>query len=269
MLVHVNGIDLAYDDQGAGLPVVLLHGFPFSRRMWRPQVDALPKACRLITPDLRGFGESSGTPSSLDELADDVHGLIEHLGLSSFVLGGFSMGGYVLFRYLATHADRPAALLLLDTRADPDTPDGRARRYAGIERIKRDGPHGFLEDFLNVVLSADSLENRPMVVGEVRRLMAATRPESLIGGLAAIAERPDSVPLLAQVTVPTLIVVGDADKATPPDASEKMQALIPGSELVLISGAGHLTNLEQPAQVNATVLAFLEGLQAAGLRSGG
>lgn len=264
MKVQVNGIDLAYDDQGAGLPVVLLHGFPFSRRMWRPQVDALPKACRLITPDLRGFGDSSGTPSSLEELADDVHGFIEHLGLTTFVLGGFSMGGYVLFRYLAQHGDRPAALLLLDTRADPDTPEGRDRRYAGIERIKREGPKGFLDDFLKVALSAESVDNRPMIVGEVRRMMAATKVESLVGGLQAMAERPDSVPLLSQITVPTLIAVGDVDKATPPPASEAMHTAIPGSEYVVIPGAGHLTNLEQPAQFNAAVLTFLERLQTTG-----
>lgn len=265
MQVHLNGIDLAYDDQGAGLPVVLLHGFPFSRRMWRPQVDALPKACRLITPDLRGFGDATGAPSSLDELADDVHALIEQLGLDTFVLGGFSMGGYVLFRYLAQHPDRPAALLLLDTRAEPDTPEGRERRYAGIERIRREGPKGFLDDFLKLVLSAESLENRPMVVGEVRRMMAATRVESLIGGLQAMAERPDSVPLLSHIAVPTLIAVGEADRATPPEAAEAMHQAIRGSEYVVISGAGHLANLEQPAQINGALLAFLEKLQPAGL----
>ncbi|MGH2349586.1 MAG: alpha/beta fold hydrolase, partial [bacterium] len=183
--------------------------------------------------------------------------LVEHLKLSSFVLGGFSMGGYVVLRYLAAHMDRVSALLLLDTRAEPDTPEGRERRYAGIGRIKKEGPSGFLEDFLKLVLSADSLESRPMIVGEARRMMAATRVESVIGGLTALAERPDSVPLLSQISVPTLIAVGEADKATPPEASEKMHGLIAGSDLVVISGAGHLSNLEQPAQVNAAVTEFL------------
>ncbi|HLE78196.1 MAG TPA: alpha/beta hydrolase [bacterium] len=257
MNVRVNGIDLAYDDRGSGIPLVLLHGFPFSRRMWRPQADVLSQACRLITPDLRGFGESTGTPSSLEELADDVHALVEHLGFPTFVLGGFSMGGYVAFRYVATHPDRLTALLLLDTRADADSPEARQRRYAGIERIQTEGPAGFLEDFLKLVLSADSVENRPMIVGEVRRMMAATPVPSLIGGLKALAERPDSLPLLAQLTVPTLIAVGDADKATPPEASEKMHEQIAGSTLVVVPGAGHLSPLEQPAHVNAAVLEFL------------
>jgi pimeloyl-ACP methyl ester carboxylesterase len=261
MKVRVQGTDLAYDDQGAGTPVVLLHGFPFSRRMWRPQLDALTQACRLITPDLRGFGESTGTPSSLEELAGDVHALADHLALSSFVLGGFSMGGYVVFRYLASHMARVAALVLLDTRAEADTPEGRERRYAGIERIKKEGPDGFVEDFLKLVLSAESLESRPMIVGEARRMMAATRVESIIGGLQAMAERPDSVPLLSEITVPTLIAVGDADKATPAEASEKMHQAIAGSELVVISEAGHLSNLEQPAQVNAALLEFLGKLR--------
>ncbi len=263
MKARVNGIDLAYDERGTGVPVVLLHGFPFSRKMWRPQVEVLSQSCRLITPDLRGFGESTGAPSSVEELADDLHALVESAGLPPFVLGGFSMGGYVAFRYVARHPDRLAGLMLLDTRAEPDSPEGRERRYAGIERIKKEGPTGFLEDFLKLVLAPESLDSRPAVVGEVRRLMAATSTDTLIGGLQAMAQRPDSVPLLGQITMPTLIAVGEADRATPPEASQKMHEMIAGSELVVITDAGHVTNLEQPAQFNAAVLAFLGRLAPA------
>src|SRR5437773_464219 len=125
------GVRLAYEETGTGLPVILLHGFPFSHQMWRPQA-LLARAARLITPDLRGFGESGGTPASLDELADDLHALVEHLRLPAVVFGGFSMGGYVLFRYLARHADRAKAVLLLDTRAGPIPREGGSAATAGF-----------------------------------------------------------------------------------------------------------------------------------------
>jgi len=228
--------------------------------MWRPQVEALAPVCRIITPDLRGFGESDGTPESVDQLADDVHALVEALRLPPFVLGGFSMGGYVAFRYLAAHPDRVRALLLLDTRAEADTPEARQRRFAGIERIQREGPAGFLDDFVQLVVSPATVEHRPDLVAEVRAMMAATRTTSLIGGLRAMAARPDSTPLLGGVRVPTLIVVGEDDQATPVESSRAMAAAIPGAELIVIPAAGHVSNLEQPHAFNQALLRFFKRL---------
>src|SRR5437667_45298 len=199
---------------GFGRAVVLIHGVPFSRRMWEPQTP-LAGAGRLITADLQGFGESGGTPASLDELADDLHALVEHLRLPTAVFGGFSMGGYVLFRYLARHADHAKAVLLLDTRAEADTPEGRQRRYDSIARIERDGPAGYLDDFVKLVVATQTLESQPDLVKTVRDLMESRRTPSLVGGLRAMAQRPDSTPLLSSIRVPTLIVVGEDDKATP------------------------------------------------------
>src|SRR3989449_6688770 len=203
------GVRLAYEETGTGLPVILIHGFPFSRQMWRPQAP-LARTVRLIPPDLRGFGESEGTPSSLDELADDLQALVEHLGLTSAVFGGFSMGGYMLFRYLARHADRAKAVLLLDTRAEADTPEGQQRRYDGIARIEREGPAGYLDDFVKLVVSAKTLESRPDLVTAVRALMESRRTPSLVGGLRAMAQRPDRTPGLSAIRVPPLIGVGRA-----------------------------------------------------------
>jgi len=253
------GVRLAYEETGTGLPVILIHGFPFSRQMWRPQAP-LARTVRLITPDLRGFGESEGTPSSLDELADDLQALVEHLGLASAVFGGFSMGGYVLFRYLARHADRAKAVLLLDTRAEADTPEGQQRRYDGIARIEREGPAGYLDDFVKLVVSMKTLESRPDLVKVGRALMESRRIASLTAGLRAMAQRPDSTPLLSSISVPALIVVGEDDKATPVSSARTMQAAIRGSRLVIIPEAGHLSNLEQPERFTAALLEFLQTL---------
>jgi len=253
------GVRLAYEETGTGLPVILIHGFPFSRQMWRPQAP-LARTVRLITPDLRGSGESEGAPSSLDELADDLQALVEHLGLASAVFGGFSMGGYVLFRYLARHADRAKAVLLLDTRAEADTPEGQQRRYDGIARIEREGPVGYLDDFVKLVVSMKTLESRPDLVKVGRALMESRRIASLTAGLRAMAQRPDSTPLLSSISVPALIVVGEDDKATPVSSARTMQAAIRGSRLVIIPEAGHLSNLEQPERFTAALLEFLQTL---------
>lgn len=261
MRTALRDITLAYDDQGQGVPLILIHGFPFSHRMWQQQVAAISRVCRLITVDLRGFGESTGTPDGLEQMADDVHGLVDHLRLSSFILGGFSMGGYVVFRYLARHTDQLRALLLLDTRAEPDSPDARERRFAGIDRITREGPAGFLDDFVKLLVSPRTVETRPEVVTQVRRMMDGTRVGALTGGLRAMAERPDSTPLLPTVRVPTLVVVGEDDKATPVDSSRTMAATIPHAELVIIPGAGHVSNVEQPDAFNAALVEFLTTLK--------
>jgi len=261
MIATLNGIRLAWEDQGQGMPVVLLHGFPFTRWMWRAQTAALARGHRVITPDFRGFGESGGLPENLELLADDLHALVEHLHLPRFVLGGFSMGGYVAFRYLARHAERLSGLMLLDTRPEGDTEEGRQRRYAGIERIRAEGPAGFLEDFAKLVVSPKTWESRAETVAEVRRLMEDARPDALAAGLRAMAERPDSTALLATVTAPTLVLVGEDDKATPVESSRKMAAAIPGADLVIIPSAGHVSNIEQPDAFNAALTMFLRRIR--------
>ncbi len=261
MIATLNGMRLSWEDQGQGVPVVLLHGFPFSHWMWRPQVSVLARGHRVITPDFRGFGESAGVPESLDQLAADLHALVEHLNLPPYVLGGFSMGGYVAFRYLAQQSGRISGLMLLDTRPEADTDEGKQRRYAGIERIRSEGPQGFLDDFAKLVVSPRTPESRPDVLAEVRRLMDGVRPDALMAGLRAMAERPDSTALLGTLTVPTLVLVGEDDKATPVDSARKMAAAIPGADLVIISGAGHVSNIEQPDAFNAAVQMFLRKIR--------
>ncbi|HEX4841717.1 MAG TPA: alpha/beta fold hydrolase, partial [bacterium] len=166
-----------------------------------------------------------------------------------------------LFRYIARHADRLKALLLLDTRADADTPEGRQRRYDAIARIEKEGPSGYLDDFLKLVVSPKTLQDRPGLIRDLRGQMATARPATLTGALRAMAERPDSTPLLSTIRLPTLIVVGEDDKATPPESARRMHAAIAGSQFVLIPEAGHVSNLEQPEPFNAALASFFPALQ--------
>jgi pimeloyl-ACP methyl ester carboxylesterase len=250
---------LAYDDVGKGRPVVLLHAFPLSRAMWRPQRDALAQTCRLITPDLPGFGDSPPAASpTVEAFADAVAELLTQLRLTEpVVLGGLSMGGYVAFAFVRKYADRLAGLILADTKAEPDDDTAKANRDKLIGFASTNPPSAVLEQMLPKLVAPNAPAE---AVAEVKRIASAQRPAGIIAALQGLRNRPDSMPTLAQVRVPTLIVVGKEDALTPVAQSEKMAAGIAGAKLVVIDGAGHLANLEAPAKFNEAVRGFVQGL---------
>jgi 3-oxoadipate enol-lactonase len=259
MHIEVAGRRLGYEVDGTGPPLVLLHAFPLNRAMWRPQVAALRDRFTVVTPDLRGFGESEAPPGPLtmDDYAADVLAMLDALGYNRAVIGGCSMGGYVLFRVLAAAAGRASALIIADSRAESDTEEGRHRRVATIERIRREGPMGFLEEFAGNLVGPTTKAQRPGVMAAVRQIIGSPDPQGLTAALSAMASRPDSRPLLASISVPTLVVVGEEDTLTPPASSEAMVEALPAGRLVKISGAGHLANLEVPEAFNRAVREFL------------
>jgi pimeloyl-ACP methyl ester carboxylesterase len=251
---------LAYDDVGQGLPVVLLHAFPLSRQMWRPQVEALKSACRLIVPDLPGFGDSPlpGDSPSVEIMADAVAGLLDERGVRErVVLGGLSMGGYVAFAFARKYPNRLLKLLLCDTRAEPDDDTAKANRARTIELASGKGVSAVLEQMLPKLLGSRTLAERPAVVAEVKRIAAAQKPEGVVAALKALRDRPDSRPTLGQLRVPVLFIVGRDDSLTPVEATLSMSKEVPGSLVEVIDDAGHLSNLEQPGAFNDAVLAFL------------
>jgi 3-oxoadipate enol-lactonase len=266
--VTLDGTSLHYLDEGSGQPaVVLLHAFPLCAGMWRPQIDALAPRVRVVAPDLRGFGRSDapGDPAaySVDGWADDVARLLDHLGLDRVVVGGQSMGAYVAFAFLRRHRSRLAGLVLADTRPTADSPEVHDRRVSQQEQITAGGEAGkadVVEGMLQTLLSPATREHRPDVVDTARRLMD-NPPAGFVGALEAMKRRPDSVADLATVDVPTLVLVGDQDVPSPPEVAEAMQQGIPGAELVVVPGAGHLSGLEAPEAFNAALWAFVSGLQ--------
>lgn len=263
---RINGINLAYTDRGSGLPLVFLHAFPLNRSMWEPQVKALATRYRVIAPDLRGHGESDAPlwRYTMDQFADDVVGLLDHLSLPRAVLIGLSMGGYILFAFQRKYAERVQALVLADTRAQADTEEGRLNRFALAQVAYREGAGAVAEAMLPRLLSAASLQGRPDLVAQVRAIITSNQVSGIAGDLMAMAERPDSVPILKQTACPTLVIVGEADQATPPADARLMADAIPGASLGIILGAGHLANLEQPEAFNRAVISFLEKVKQAG-----
>jgi len=259
MKIQVNGVTVGYQMEGQGPPLVLIHGFPLNRGMWRPQIEALRDGFTLIAPDLRGFGESMGPMDNMtmDIYARDVLALLDAFGIERVVLAGLSMGGYVAFRMVAQVAERIRSLIIADSRAGPDSEEARQGRYAAIKRIQSEGPDGFLEEFTARLVGPTTKAQRPGVLESVQQIVGRPPVPSLTAALGALAARPDSRPLLASITAPTLVVVGEEDAVMPPDAAREIASGVPASRLVTIPQAGHLSNLEAPEAFNRALREFL------------
>lgn len=258
------GTRLHYVDAGSGgPPVVLLHAFPLHSAMWEPQVAALSDRFRVVAPDLPGFGASDGPGDpaaySMERYAGAVAALLDRLEIGRAIVGGLSMGGYVALSFLRRHRSRLAGLVLADTRADVDTAEIRERRTRQQRLVAEEGTAALVDTMLEALLSEDTRKERPEVVETARRLMD-NPPDGVIGALDAMKRRSDASAHLAGIDVPTLVVVGEHDGPSPPSVAEEVHAQIPRSRLVVIPGAGHLSNLEAPEAFNRALLGFLDDL---------
>ena len=263
MKARINDIDLAYSDEGQGPPVVFLHAFPLNRTMWAPQVADLSDRYRVVTIDLRGHGESDAPMwrYTLDQFADDVHGLLAHLGIARATFVGLSMGGYILFALYRTHPELFHALVLADTRATADTPDAKAARFSMAQIAYRRGASVIADLMLPKLLSPAACEHRTDLQDHLRGIITGNQVPGIVGDLMAMEERPDATPLLSTISVPTLVLAGEEDLASPPVEVEGMANLIPGSTFVRIPQAGHLSNMENPGAFNAALLSFLTSVE--------
>jgi pimeloyl-ACP methyl ester carboxylesterase len=242
-------VDLHVRETGAGVPVVLLHAFPLSSAMWLEQRNDLADTCRVITPDLRGFGGSQlgFDEPSLDLMADDVAAVLDRLDLAEVVLGGLSMGGYVAMAFLRRHPGRVVALLLADTKAgaDPDAArDNRLRIAATL--TEDDSTQVLVDDVLPALVGETTRRDQPLVLGRVRALVEAAPPQAAAWAQRAMAERPDSLDTLRTVDVPAVVVLGDEDQLASRDDGAAMVEALPQGRLVVVPGAGHLSAVEAP-----------------------
>jgi pimeloyl-ACP methyl ester carboxylesterase len=261
---QVRGIEMAYDDEGTGSAVVLLHGYPFNRSMWREQVEALSSKYRVITPDLRGLGvtrSDANQPATMEEMARDVAALLDELEIERVALCGLSMGGYVALAFYRRFPLRVRALVLADTRSQADTVEARRNREEQAEKILKDGMQAIADDFLKKVLTAATLAENPEMTKRVREMILRTDPKGAAGALRGMALRPDQTAFLEEILAPTLILVGSEDQITPPKDAELMRREIRGSRLQAIEEASHLSNLERPVEFNRALLDFLDALQ--------
>jgi 3-oxoadipate enol-lactonase len=257
--IHIDDVDIAYDDSGNGPAVVLLHGYPFNRTLWADQVDALSRSHRVITPDLRGHGESGVGPASMNRMASDVASLLDALDIHRVTIGGLSMGGYVTLAFYRQFPDRVNALILADTRAQADTAENKRVRAEQVKTILSQGMKPIVDTMLPKLLHPETVSKRPEVVKRLRDMMHHTKPEGAAAALEAMAAREDQTELLRSIAVPTLIIVGKDDPITPLQDSVKMRERINGSRLIVIENASHVSNLERPEEFNNALTSFLAG----------
>jgi pimeloyl-ACP methyl ester carboxylesterase len=253
----INDINVYYEDHGSGFPILLSHGYSANGRMWAPQVEALCPRYRLISWDMRGHGQTD-SPERLDQYSEeltvaDMHGLLEHLGISKAVVGGLSMGGYMSLAFYLRHPEMVRALVLSDTGPGYRKDEARETWNKMAEARARDFEERGLEALAGgAEVRASALSHR-----SARGLALSAR-----GMLAQCDSKViDSLP---DIRVPTLIVVGENDQPFLA-ATDYMAAKIPGARKVVIEGAGHAANIEQADAFNAALLEFLDGL---GLRNG-
>ena len=261
---RTSGGPMSHGEWGNGPddPLVLLHAFPLNRRMWAPQVEALSEDRRIITPDYPGFGNSPRPPPQPDVryYAEQVGDLLDALRLDRVVLGGVSMGGYVAFACLRLFPERVSALLLANTRPEPDTEEVRQARRDLARRVAEEGVGILPKLQMERLLAPQTLANKKAIVEYVRDIMLESSPDGVVAALGAMRERPDSTPLLREIMVPTLVVGGAEDAISTPEVMGAMAEKIPDAQHLTLEEAGHLSNLEVPERFNAALRGFLAKL---------
>lgn len=264
MGARLNGIDVDWRASGEGRNAILfIHGFPFNSAMWQPQLADLPAGWRGIAPDLRGFGATTEGPQeiySMDLYAQDMVTLLDHLGIEQAVICGLSMGGYVAFRFFAQYRNRVRALVLCDTRATADSPEAQRARAKLAARVRAQGTEPVVQGMLPKLVSITTRHTQPGTVELVRAMMGEAPPETIAKALLGMGARPDSEPILRDVDVPTLIIMGAEDTIASRGDHEMLARSIRGGRLTIIESAAHLPNLEQAQAFNAALAQFLAGL---------
>ncbi len=259
MKATLGGAEIEYTDRGKGPALIFLHAFPLGQFMWEAQAEAFSGSHRVVRFDDRGFGDSppGDGPLTMELIADDAAALLDHLGIKRAIVTGCSMGGYAAFAFVRRHPKRLAGLVLQDTRATPDTEEARAGRTTLATRVLEEGTAAAADAFLPKLVGETTKRENPDLVVGLRDRVLGTSPQGIAQALRGLGARADSRKTLAEIRVPTLVVVGEEDVLTPPAEAEAMAAAIGGSRLEVIPGAGHLSNLENPAAYNAALDRFL------------
>ena len=260
--VTVNGVSLAIEVEGEGPAVLFVHGYPLDRKIWEHQLAHL-QGFRRIAPDLRGMGRSDAPDLgySMSTYAEDLLALLDALGVDRYVVCGLSMGGYIAFELLRRQRDRVRGLILVDSRAEADSAEGKRARETAAAMAREGGAKAIAEAMLPRLLAPASFKESPEITERLRVQMSASPVAGIVGALTAMRDRPDSTVLLGGLgDLPTLIIVGEEDTIIPPAVAKALAASIPGAQFRVIPGAGHLPPIEQPEATTRVIGDFLQHL---------
>jgi 3-oxoadipate enol-lactonase len=258
----VNNVSVNYNDSGpANKPIVIfIHGFPFDKSMWDFQLESLEENYRVIAYDVRGFGKSEAGNAnfSIDLFADDLIHLMDELEIDDAIICGLSMGGYIALNAIERFPDRITGLILSDTQSTADTGESKEKKMKAIEKIETNAIQEFAEDSVKNLFAALSFTTKREEIAMIKDVILKTSEETLVKTLNVLADRKDTTIKLNDINVPTLIIVGKKDIVTPPEKSVLLNEKIKNSALELIDYAGHLPNLENPADFNWHLKRFLD-----------
>ncbi|MGE5139076.1 MAG: alpha/beta fold hydrolase [Rudaea sp.] len=259
MEAMVEGQLVAYDEAGEGTPLVLIHGYPLTRRLWEPQLRELAAHARVIALDLWGFGGSAAVgEATMGTYADQVRALMDELSIGRAVVGGLSMGGYITFEFFRRYSNRVAGLIFANTKAGPDSAEARAGRDQSAELAREKGVDAIAAAMLPKLLSPGAYAGNRGVVLTAEGIMRGSTVEGIVAALGAMRDRPDSTPTLQWIDRPTLVIGGKDDQLIPPAESEKIAGGVRGGRLEMLPDAGHLSNLEQADLFSRAVGDFLK-----------
>jgi 3-oxoadipate enol-lactonase len=262
MQIKSGDASIVYTVLGTGLPVVLLHPFPAHHEFWLPAAQALVSRYRLILPDLRGHGDSGvgEGPATMEKHVADLVRILDHAEVGQVPFAGVSIGGYVLFEFWRRYRGRVAALALFNTKAPADSAEARAVRLRAAADVLERGAEPFFESMVPKLLGETSRHSRPDLVDGAMRMMRKMSPESVAQVQRGMAERPDSMPDLKTIHVPTLLVTGDEDILTGPPEADLMRQNIPSSQMKIIRRAGHYSAWEQPEEAGQLLRQFFDSV---------
>jgi 3-oxoadipate enol-lactonase len=254
---------IVYHCMGDGPPVVLLHPFPTNHEFWKPAGRVLAARYRLVMPDLRAHGDSDvgDGPATMEKHAADLARVMDDADVGRAPMIGVSIGGYAMFEFWRRHRGRVAALALCNTKAPADSAEARASRMQAASDVIERGTEPFFETMIPRLLGKTTRETRPDLVDGVLGMMRKMSAEDIAQVQRGMAERPDSVPTLQTINVPTLVVTGDEDILTGVNEAELIRQHIAGSRLQVIPKAGHFSPWERPEEASLVLRQFLDGLQ--------
>ncbi len=240
--------------------LVFIHAFPLHQEMWKPQISSLPENIGCVSYDIRGMGKSpvGDGQFTMEDFVDDLIGLLDQLRIDCAVLCGLSIGGYISLRAVEKYPERVSGLVLCNTKSEADDNEGKLKRVQAIRKIKKEGVGAFAEDFVPKLLSENTKNENPELLSRLFEIVASQNPLGLCGAQLAMLSRGDTSPALSRIRVPTLIIHGEADAVIPFQQAQSLQEKIPNARLAAIKAAGHLSNLENPAEFNRHLLEHLK-----------